>query len=138
MSTIGQDAGLLVSRAKDAINVKDSVLDLVKINQYRTPAANVEFLEEIACTITEAHGLPKNMQFDDDPCAIKRLHRKTAIQLCFRNNNKLYHLDNWPNKLRTIAKAHPTSAVVVERSLSKLSKLLRKDRNFHVKNVKNI
>ena len=38
-------AGLLVSRAKDAINVEDLVPDLVKINQYRTLAANVEFLE---------------------------------------------------------------------------------------------
>ena len=38
-------AGLLVSRAKDAINVKDLVPDLVKINQHRTLSANVEFLE---------------------------------------------------------------------------------------------
>ena len=38
-------AGLLVSRAKDAINVEDLMPDLVKINQYRTLAANVEFLE---------------------------------------------------------------------------------------------
>ena len=64
-------AGLLVIRAKDAINVEDLVPDLVKINQYRTLAANVEFLEGSACTITEAHGLLKNMQFDDDTCAIK-------------------------------------------------------------------
>ena len=52
-------AGLLVSRAKDAINVEDLVLDLVKINQYRTLAANVEFLEGSACTITKAYGLLK-------------------------------------------------------------------------------
>ena len=64
-------AGLLVSRAKDAINVEGLVSDLVKINQYRTLAANVEFLEGSACTITKAYGLLKNMQFDDDPCAIK-------------------------------------------------------------------
>ena len=64
-------AGLLVSRAKNAINVEDLVPDLVKINQYRTLAANVELLEGSACTITEAYGLLKNMQFDDDPCAIK-------------------------------------------------------------------
>ena len=64
-------ACLLVSRAKDAINVKGLVSNLVKINQYRTLAANVEFLEGSACTITKAYGLLKNMQFDDDPCAIK-------------------------------------------------------------------
>ena len=64
-------AGLLVSRAKDAINVEGLVSDLVKINQYRTLAANVEFLEGSACTITKAYGLLKNLQFDDDPCAIE-------------------------------------------------------------------
>ena len=45
--------------------------DLVEINQYCTLAANIEFLEESACMITEAYGLPKNMQFDDDSFAIK-------------------------------------------------------------------
>ena len=64
-------AGLLVSKAKGAINVEDLVPDLVKINQYRTLAANIEFLEGSACTITEAYGLLKNMKFDDDLCALK-------------------------------------------------------------------
>ena len=45
--------------------------DLVKINQYWTLAANIEFLEGSACTITEAFEVLKNMQFDDDLCAIK-------------------------------------------------------------------
>ena len=49
-------AGLLVSTAKDAINVEGLVSDLVKINQYRTLAANEEFLEGSACTITKAYG----------------------------------------------------------------------------------
>ena len=74
-------AGLLVSTAKDAINVEDLMPDLVKINQYRTLAANVEFLQGSACTITEAYGLLKNMQFDDDPCTIKNYIKKTTIQL---------------------------------------------------------
>ena len=69
-------AGLLVSRAKDAINVEDLVPDLVEINQYRTLAANVGFLEGSACTITEAYGLLKSMQLDDDPCAIKNYIKK--------------------------------------------------------------
>ena len=72
-------SGLLVSRAKDAIDVKDLVPDLVKINQYRTLAAKLEFLEGSACTITEAYVQLKNMQFDDDPCAIKDYIKKTTI-----------------------------------------------------------
>ena len=51
--------------------MKDLVPDLVKINKYQTLAANVEFLEGSACTITKAYRLLKNMQFNDDPCAIK-------------------------------------------------------------------
>ena len=34
--------GVLVSRAKDALNVGDLVLDFIRINQYRILAANVE------------------------------------------------------------------------------------------------
>ena len=34
--------GVLVSRAKDTVNVDDLVLDFVRINQYRILAANVE------------------------------------------------------------------------------------------------
>ena len=70
------NAGILVSIAKDAINVEGLVPDVVKTNQYRTLAANVEFLKESACTITEAYGLLKNMQFDDDPYAIKDYNKK--------------------------------------------------------------
>ena len=69
-------AGLLVSRANDAIIAEDVVPDLIKINQYLTLAVNVEFLKGSACTITKAHGLLKNMQFDDDPCAIKDYIKK--------------------------------------------------------------
>ena len=42
-----------------------------------------------------------------------------------------------PTSYALLQKAQPTSAAV-ERSFSMLNKLLRKDRNFDVKNVKNI
>ena len=98
-------AGLLVSRAKDAIIVKVLVPTLVKINQYRTQSANVEFVEESACKITEAYGLQKNMQFDDDPCAIKDCIKKrlsnSDLETIINCTNSTIH----PNKLRTIAKS---------------------------------
>ena len=128
-------AGLLVSRAKDAINVENLVPDLVKINQYRTLAANVEFLKGCACKIIEAYGLLKNMQFDDDPCAIKNYIKKRL------SNSDLETIINYTNltidstSYALLQKAQPTSAAV-EKSFSMLSKLLRKDRNFDVKNVK--
>ena len=70
-------AGLLVSRAKNAINV-DLVPDLVKMNQFRTLAANVEFLEGSACTTTGAYRLLKNLLFDDNPYSIKD-YNKTQL-----------------------------------------------------------
>ena len=128
-------AGLLVSRAKDAINVEDLVPDLVKINQYRTLAANVEFLEGSACTITEAYGLLKNRQFDDDPCAIKNYSKKRLSNFDLETIINCTNLTIDPTSYALLQKAQPTSAAV-ERSFSMLSKLLRKNRNFDVKNVK--
>ena len=128
-------AGLLVGRAKDAINVEDLVPDLVKINQYRTLAANVEFLEGSACTITKAYGLLKNMQFDDDPCAIKTYIKKRLSNSDLETIINCTNLTIDPTSYALLQKAQPISAAV-ERSFSMLSKLLRKDRNFDVKNAK--
>ena len=130
-------AGLLVSRAKDAINVEDLVPDLVKINQYRTLAANVEFLEGSACTITEAYGLLKNIQFHDGPCAIKNYIKKRLSNSDLETIINCTNLTIDPTSYALLQKAQPTSAAV-ERSFSMLSKLLRKDRKFDVKNVINI
>ena len=128
-------AGLLVSRAKDAINVEDLVPDLVKINQYRTLAANVDFLEGSACTITEAYGLLKNMQLNDDLCAIKNYIKKRLSNSDFETIINCTNLTIDPTSYALLQKAQPTSAAV-ERSFSMLSNLLRKNRNFDVKNVK--
>ena len=105
--------------------------DLVKINQYRTLAANVEFSEGSACTIIEAYGLLKNIQFDDDPCAIKKRLFNSDLETIINCTN----LTIDPTSYALLQKAQLTSAAV-ERSFSMLSKLLRKDRNFDVKNVK--
>ena len=128
-------AGLLVSRAKDAINVEGLVSDLVKINQYLTLAANVEFLEGSTCTITKAYGLLKNMQFDDDPCAIKDYINKRLSNSDLETIINCTNLTIDPTSYALLQKAQPTSAAV-ERSFSMLNKLLRKDRNSDVKNVK--
>ena len=128
-------ADLLVSKAKDTIHVEDLVSDLVKINQYRTLAANVDFLEGSVCTITKAYGLLKNMQFDDDPCAIKNYIKKRLSNSDLETIINCNNLTIDPTSYALLQKAQPTSASV-ERSFSMLSKLLRKDRNFDVENVK--
>ena len=109
--------------------------DLVKINQYRIVAANLEFLEGSACTITKAYGLLKSMQFDDDPCAIKDYINKRISNSDLETIINCTNLTIDPTSYALLQKAQPTS-VTVERSFSMLNKLLRKDRNFDVKNVK--
>ena len=109
--------------------------DLVKTNQYQTPAANVEFLEGSTCTITKAYGLLKNMQFDDDPCAIKDYINKRLSNSDLETIINCSNLTIDPTSYVLLQKAQPTSAAV-ERSFSMLNKLLRKDRNFDVENVK--
>ena len=128
-------AGLLVSRAKDAINVEGLVSDLVKIDQYRTLTANAEFLEGSACAITKTYGLLKNMQFDDNPCAIKNCINKRLSNSDLETIINRTNLTIDPTSYALLQKAQPTSAAV-ERSFSMLNKLLRKDRNFDVKNAK--
>ena len=83
----------------------------------------------------EAYGLLKNMQFDDDPCAIKDYIKKRL------SNSDLEAIINCTNSTidptsnALLQKAQPTSAAI-EKSFSMFSKFLRKDRNFDVKNVK--
>ena len=110
--------------------------DLIKINQYRTLAANVEFLKGCACTITKAYGLLKNMQFDDDPCAIKDHFNKRLSNSDLETIINCTNLTIDPTSYALLQKAQPTCAAAAERSFSMLNKLLRKDRNFDVKNVK--
>ena len=75
------------------------------------------------------------MQFDDDPCAIKNYIKKRL------SNSDLETIINCTNltidstSYTLLQKAQPIS-VAVESSFSMLSKLLRKDRNFDVKNAK--
>ena len=130
-------AGLIVSSSKDAINMEDLGPDLVKINQNRILAANVVILKESACMITEAYGLLKNIQFDDDPCVFKNYIKKRLSNSDLEAIINCTNLTIDPTSYALLQKAQLTSAAA-ERSFSMLSKLLRKDKNFDGKNVKNI
>ena len=119
LSTIGQVQASLVSRAKDAIYVKDLVPYLVKTNQYLTLAANVEFLEGSACTITETYGLLRNIQFDDDLCAIQDYIKK---RLCISDLETIINCTNLtidPTSYAQWEKTQPISTAV-ERLFSML------------------
>ena len=94
-------------------------------------------LDGSACTITKAYGLLKNLQFDDDPCAIKDYIKNDYPTLIKKQIINCTNLTIDPTSYALLQKAQPTSAAV-DGLFSILSKLLRKDRNFDVKNVKKI
>ena len=85
--------------------------------------------------MTKAYGLLKNRQFDDDSCAIKAYIKERLSNSDLKEIINCTNLTIAPTSYALLQKAQPTSAPV-ERSFSMLSKLLRKDRNFDVKNVK--
>ena len=85
--------------------------------------------------MTKAYGLLKNMQFDDDPCAIKVYIKKRLSNSDLEAIVNCTNLTIAPTSYALLQKAQPISAPV-KRSFSMLSKLLRKDRNFDAKNVK--
>ena len=75
------------------------------------------------------------MQFDDDPCAIKNYIKKRLSNSNLETIINCTNLTIDPKSYALLQKAQPTSAAV-ERSFPMFRKLLRKDRNFDVKNVK--
>ena len=111
------------------------MLELVKINQYPTLEANAEFLKGSACTIIETYKLLKNMHFHDDPCAIKDYIKNQLSNFDLETIINCTNLTIDQTSYALLQNAQPTSAAV-ERSCSKLSKLLRKNKNFDVKNIK--
>ena len=109
--------------------------DLVCINQYRTLVANVELLEASDCTMTEAYELLKNMHFLVYTCSSQAYIKKRLSNSDLKAIIICTNLAIAPTTYALLQKAQPTSAAV-ERSISMLSKLLRKDRNFDIENVK--
>ena len=75
------------------------------------------------------------MQFDNDTCSIKDYIKKRLSNSELETIINCTNLTIDPTSYALLQKAQPICAGV-ERSFSMLSKLLRKDRNFDVKNVK--
>ena len=75
------------------------------------------------------------MQFDNDPRAIKDYIKKRLSNSDLETIINCTNLTTDPTSYALLQKAQPISAAI-EKSFSMLSKLLRKDKNFDVKNVK--
>ena len=83
----------------------------------------------------EACELLKNMLFNDDPSAVKNYIKKRLSNSDLETIINCTNLTIDPTSYALLQKVQPTSAAV-ERLFAMLSKLLKKDRNFDVKNVK--
>lgn len=130
-----EDEGLLVTRAKEAVNNELLVADLVEIGQYRPLADEIERFEASHFTILEAHRELVELRFGNDPCHIRDyLNRRLA-------DSDLAKIVNFscptvsPATYELLLQAQPSSAAV-ERSFSILKKVLRSDRPFKTMNVK--
>ena len=100
--------GLSVSRAEDAVNVDDLMPDLVRTNQYRILAANVELLEASDCTMTEAYELLKNIRFCSIQAYIKNRLSNTDLETILNCSNSAIA----PTTYALLQNAQPTSAAV--------------------------
>ena len=85
--------------------------------------------------MTEAYKLLKNMHFLDDPSSIQAYIKKRLSNCDLEAVINCTNLAIAPTTYALFQKAQSTSTAV-ERSFSMLSKLLRKNRNFDIKNVK--
>ena len=79
----------------------------------------------------------KNMQFDDDTCAIKDCIKVRLSNADLETIINCTNLKIDATRYTLLQKAQPIFAAV-ERSFTTLSKFLRKARNFDVKNVTKI
>ena len=127
-----KSGGILVTRAKEAINEDQLISDLVLILQYQPLARNVELLEATDCRMADAFKLIKNMDFLEDPCEIQNYidRRLSGSDIATIINSSVSTIP--PATYALLQKAQATA----ERSFSMLKKLLRKDRNFKSENAK--
>ena len=130
-----KSGGILVTRAKEAINEDQLISDLVLILQYQPLARNVELLEATDCRMADAFKLIKNMDFLEDPCEIQNYidQRLSGSDIETIINSSVSTIP--PATCALLQKAQATSATA-KRSFFMLKKLLRKDRNFKSENVK--
>lgn len=127
--------GILVRRAKEAVNDPEAANQLFKIfDCYSDISKIIPRLECSELGIKEAVDM-MNMNFKEDPCNIKeymtRRMNLNDISLIIDMQNTLIS----PAEYSSLLKCQPTSASV-ERSFSILGKLLQKDRNFKPENIK--
>lgn len=131
-----EGTGILVSRAKAAVNDATVAQSLVKIQRdYQELPKLIEKMESSKYTLKEAHDDISTLNLKQDCVGIGAYIKKRMNKNCDVDNiinSKKANLS--PAVYAELQCCQPTSAAV-ERSFSMLGKLLRKDRSFLPGNV---
>lgn len=131
-----QGGGVLVARAKQAVNSGSVAESLTKIKRdYKELPKLILKLESVKCTIFEAHADLHNLHLGQDSAGIakyltKRIAKNDDLDAIV--TMKKEHIS--PGLYAELQSCQPTSAAV-ERSFSMLKKMLAKDRQFLPTNV---
>lgn len=125
--------GILVSRAKAAVNQPGSLVTIQRVYQVLPPL--IQKMEATTYTIKEAYDDISKLDLKDDCVGIgtyikKRLNANSDLESIVRLQRKNVS----PALYADLQRCQPTSAPV-ERSFSMLNNLLRKDRPFLPENV---
>ena len=109
---------------------------LLKIkDQYECLVVFIEKMESAKYTIKEAVQAIQELDYGEDTCNINQYIKKTMQN---NDNSKIINMERQdisPAVYHMLQNFQPTSASV-EKSFSMLKKLLDKDRNFKVENVR--
>ena len=126
-------SGILVTQAKVSLQKNGLAGQLLKIkDRYECLAKLIEKVEIAKYTIKEAVQAIQELDFGEDSCNISHYIKKRM------QNNDISEIITMERQDISPAVYHMLSAHIcfVERSFSMLKKLLAKDRNFKVENVR--
>ena len=129
-------SGILVTQAKVSLQKSGLAGQLLKIkDQYECLVKLIEKMESAKYTIKEVVQAIQELDFGEDTCKINQYTKKRMQNNDISEIINMERQDISPAVYHMLQNAQPTSASV-QRSFSMLKKLLAKDRNFKVENVR--
>lgn len=130
-----QDEGVLIKKAKEAVNDPNIVKDLIEVVEcYSSLIIILDKFENSEFNIETGFAAVNELKFTKDPVELKIYFTKRLYE---NEISKLLNFDNdniSPETYLYLKNCIPTS-IPVERSFSMLKKMLQYDRNFNTENI---
>ena len=128
--------GILVTQAKVSLQISGLAGQLLRIkDQYECLVKLIEKMESAKATIKEVVQAIQELNFGEDTCHINQYIKKRMQNNDISETINMERQDISPAVYHMLQNSQLTY-VSVERSFSILKKLLAKDRNFTVENVR--